>query len=163
MSLWKFDPWSVSSRSSTRAFRAYCACPEAGIGTSGTIGTGSDTFPVVSHRAASVQMWLEKLAAAQAECNDALNRDYLDAAIALCNGPWLAQLLALDWSEAELFGVAQEKRRNVGLVQRLPDSTIIAATRTATYLAGCDGRSRHERQHGAGDGIRLVWETRHER
>lgn len=81
MSLPRFDPWRLSKRPPTRAYRAYCAYPVHGIGTIGTIGTGAESIFKRHSEPEMVDQWTGELEATKAACDDRIEREWVDAAI----------------------------------------------------------------------------------
>lgn len=158
MSLPRFDPWTDPTRAPTRAYRAYSAYLDTQISTPGTIGTLGSPRDEREARAGVVMVWASRLSAARETC-PATERACLDAALALCAGPWIGPLLSLGWEEVDLFAYDTIQPKRGGLAQSLTRGRLLAVTRDAAYLVTARGREQRRREYGSGSGDLLIWDA----
>ena len=138
MSVPQFDPWSDAKRPPTRAYRAYCAYLEPTLGTSGTIGTGAESFSR-EYQPGQVRAWERKLWAGRLKCNAAgaiaaRHDKLLISSIEFCRGPWAARLASLGWRECDVFAAVDDPGDASGLIQTLNGQQIRFATSDTVYF-----------------------------
>lgn len=162
MSVPHFDPWSVSKRLPTRAYRAYCAYLDPILGTSGTIGTGAQ-LNSVALQLDHVRAWERRLRAARLNFRGAddmvsFHEKLVISAIEFCCGPWAARLTSLGWRECDLFAVADDAGNFSGLIQFLDGRPIRFATRDTVYFGfGCQ-LSAVARPHSLSVASQRIWD-----
>jgi hypothetical protein len=111
-------------------------------------------------RAATVAHWRCRLRAAAA--SDVGRSPSITTALALVNGPWIDQLVALGWDEVALFAsgaTGPDECDDAGLITVLGHGTIVAAsTDTVAFVDGVGVLRRHFRIT-ATRSARLIWEA----